>query len=57
MSILHGSFVLEGLWLQKMLPGGAVCVQLETFHKLHRDCRKWHSTLGLQAKKKKKKQS
>lgn len=43
----HSSFVLEGLWLQKMLPEGLACVRLETFHQLCEDSGKRHSTLGL----------
>lgn len=41
------SFVLEGLWLQKMLPEGPACVRLETFHQLCEDSGKQHGTLGL----------
>lgn len=43
----HSSFVLEGLWLQKMLPEGLACVRLETFHQLCEDSGKRHGTLGL----------
>lgn len=43
----RSSFVLEGLWLQKMLPEGPACVRLETFHQLREDSGKRPGTLGL----------
>lgn len=42
----RSSFVLEGLWLQKMLPEGPAGVRLETFHQLREDSGNRHGTLG-----------